>query len=215
MNHRVYGYAIPALIFLFFFAFNGAEAVSAPAPSGTASGSTVPGTLGGGKVIGGGRKQSPQSLRPNRILIPSIRVNAEIIDIGVTKTNNLDVPSNYYQAGWYKYGSLPGNPGNAVIDGHVDNGGRIDGPFKHLKETKVGDDIYVVMTDGSIVAYTIKDLSTSSYKKFPKESVFRGNEESVLKIITCHGKFLKSEDTYDQRLIVTAVKKSHTLAAVK
>lgn len=211
MNHRAHGYAIPALIFLFFFAFNGAEAVSAPAPNGVTAGSAVSGRLSGGGVVVSSRTN--YTLRPSRIVIPTVRVDAEVIDIGVTKTNNLDVPPNYYQAGWYKYGPLPGNPGNAVIDGHVDDGGRVDGPFKRLREAKVGDEIYIAMTDGSIVTYTITDASVSSYKKFPKESVFRGGQGSVLKIITCHGKFLRSENTYDQRLIVTAVKKSHSLVA--
>lgn len=158
---------------------------------------------------------NPFRTRPTRIVIPTAQVNAEVIDIGVTKTNNLDVPPNYYQAGWYKYGPLPGNPGNAVIDGHVDNGGKVAGPFKNLRNAKVGDEITVQMSDGSNVIFVVTDASVSSYLKFPKETVFRGDNTSVLKIITCHGTFLPAADTYDQRLIVTAVKKSPQNVAVR
>src|SRR4051812_3705484 len=100
MTHRVSNYAITALIFLFFFAFNHEEAISATLPTNPPHYSEVTGKL------------SATVLKPVKIVIPSARVNADIIDIGITKTNNLDVPPNYYQAGWYKYGILPGNPGN-------------------------------------------------------------------------------------------------------
>lgn len=145
-------------------------------------------------------------VRPERIIIPAVGVNADIIDIGVTPQNNLDVPPNFVQAGWYKYGPIPGAQGNAVIDGHVDNGGSTPGPFKNLKNVRIGDLISVKLNNDTYQTFRIASTSVVDYKKFPSESVFRGGSDSVLKIITCHGTFLPLADTYNQRLIVTAVK---------
>lgn len=146
-------------------------------------------------------------LRPTRISVASAKIDAEIIDVGVTKNNNLDVPPNYAQAGWYRYGTLPGERGNAVIDAHVDNGGSTPGPFKNLKKVKPGDEIAIRMSDGRVVVYTVTESVAVPTNKFPKEYVFHGGDQAVLKLITCHGRFVPKLGTYDQRLIVTAVMK--------
>ncbi len=143
-------------------------------------------------------------IRPIHITIPAARVNAEVINVGVTKTNNLDVPPNFVQVGWYKYGPLPGTDGNAVIDGHVDNGASIDGVFKHLRDVESGDLVSIKMSDGTLVRYEITGTEVVKTTEFPGHSVFHEGEGAILKIITCHGKFVKAMDTYDQRLIVTA-----------
>lgn len=183
MTHRAFRYALGAAIFVVLIncqTIDSARAVSS----------------------------SARRIKPTQIIIPTAKVNAEVINIGITKSGNLDVPPNYYQAGWYKYGVIPGEFGNAVIDGHVDNGKKVAGPFKNLKKVKVGDDITVVMNDGSKVLFTITDASVFNTKAFPAKSVFHGDGRlAVLKIITCHGNYIEKEGTYDHRLIVTAVKK--------
>jgi sortase (surface protein transpeptidase) len=143
--------------------------------------------------------------RPIWINIPDIKVNTNVIDVGVTATNNLDVPPNYTEVGWYKYGTKPGGVGSAVLDGHVDNGASIAGPFKRLKELTVGDEVIVTVEDGSKLKFKVTDSSVYDTDKFPGEFVFHDKSGKLLKIITCHGRFVPSLDTYDQRLIVTAV----------
>ncbi len=142
--------------------------------------------------------------RPRRLSIPSISLSREIIDVGVTKAGNLDVPPNYTQVGWYKMGTLPGNKGSAVLDGHVDNGASIAGPFKRLREVKVGESIFVTAADGTKLHFKVKEAHVYPTTQFPGELVFHDQSGKLLKINTCHGKFIKSLDTYDQRLIVTA-----------
>lgn len=206
MNNKYLRYASGALVFLVVFGsfhYQAQSAVISPNSSRPLAYSEVTGTLSS-KV-----QASVQNvpLTPSRIVIPSAKVNAEVIPLGVTKSNNLDVPPNFVQTGWYKYGPIPGQPGNAVIDGHVDNAGSIDGPFKHLTSTKVGDEIYVKMSDGSTVTFVVTDASIYLTTQFPSESVFHGNGQPVLKIITCNGTYKPSMGTYDHRLIVTAVRK--------
>jgi hypothetical protein len=70
---------------------------------------------------------------PTNLNIPNAKVTTNIIEVGITPKGNLDVPGNYTEVGWYKYGTRPGEVGSAVLDGHVDNGGKIPGPFKHFE----------------------------------------------------------------------------------
>ncbi len=144
-------------------------------------------------------------ITPTYLTIPNAKVNTNIIEVGITREGNLDVPGNYTEVGWYKYGTRPGEIGSAVLDGHVDNGGSIPGPFKHLRDLKIGDDIYVSMSDGKILHYKVTVSEVHATDKFPAEKVFHETGDKYLKIITCHGKFVPSLKTYNQRLIVTAV----------
>jgi sortase A len=142
---------------------------------------------------------------PAYLTIPEAKVSANIIEVGITKTGNLDVPNNYVEVGWYKYGPKPGEMGSAVLDAHVDDAKSTPGPFKHLRNAKVGDDIYVTMTNGNVLHYKVTLSEVHPTKKFPGEQVFHQNDQKYLKLITCHGKFVKAMGTYDERLIVTAV----------
>ena len=144
------------------------------------------------------------AIHPLQVEIPSIKAKSPIVDVGVTDKGNLDVPNNFVQVGWYKYGSLPGAQGSSVLDAHVDNGGKVPGPFKNLRNAKVGDDIFVTLDNGNKVHYVITSLAVYDYKKFPSNLVFQNTNDSLLKLITCHGIFLSKEKTYSKRLVVTA-----------
>src|SRR6185369_4384139 len=59
---------------------------------------------------------------PTRLRIETAGVNAPVQRVGVGKSGNMAVPTNYTDVGWYREGVVPGEAGSAVIDGHVDNG---------------------------------------------------------------------------------------------
>ncbi len=151
------------------------------------------------------RVEAAAPLTPTNISIPNAKLTTNIIEVGITREGNLDVPGNYTEVGWYKHGTRPGQIGSAVLDGHVDNGGNIPGPFKNLRNLKNGDDIFVTMSDGTIQRYSVKVSEVYNLDKFPGEMVFNETGDKYLKIITCHGKFVSKLGTYNQRLIVTAV----------
>ncbi len=142
---------------------------------------------------------------PLHLTIPDAYVDTSIVGVGLTSKGNLDVPHNYVDVGWYKYGPMPGETGSVVLDGHVDNGATIPGPFKHLKDLEKGDNISVAMSDGSQLHYTIVSFDVYKTDAFPSQKVFAESGKKYLKLITCHGKFVAIKGTYDQRLVVTAV----------
>jgi len=143
-------------------------------------------------------------VRPRQIYIPSISLISKIVDVGTTTDGSLAVPVNFSEVGWYKYGTIPGDIGSAVLDAHNDDGALIPGPFKYLHEVNIGDNIYITAASGITRRFTVSDIQAYPLGQFPSDLVFSDKSGALIKIITCHGTFIPSENTYDQRLIVTA-----------
>lgn len=149
----------------------------------------------------------PPSEEPSRLIVPSLRIDADIQQVGVNAKGNMGVPTNYADVAWYKHGTIPGQLGSAVIDGHVDNGLGLAGVFKHLADLKPGDDVIVVTKTGRELRFTVQDVVTYPYDSVPLEKVFTRNDNARLNLITCGGKWIKSEKTYDERVVVYTVLK--------
>jgi sortase (surface protein transpeptidase) len=147
---------------------------------------------------------APKEL-PKELIIPVINADIPVIEVGVTKTNIMDTPHNFTQAGWYNLGTIPGQMGSAVINAHVDNGGSIPGVFKHLRDLQVSDDIYVITKQGSKIHFKVINSQAYAYKDVPMDDIVHRNDGAYLRLITCHGTWLPAKNTYDQRLVVTAV----------
>jgi sortase (surface protein transpeptidase) len=127
--------------------------------------------------------------------------------VGVTSDGKLDVPPNYVDAGWYKYGVRPGEKGTAVLDGHVDYGGVNPAPgvFKYLSNLKPGDEIKIMNEHGTYLRFTVTESDVYARTTFPADHVFGNDGRALVRIITCHGKWNPKIKTYDDRLVVTAV----------
>ncbi len=145
---------------------------------------------------------------PVRLRIPSLRIDAAVQQVGVGKSGNMAVPSNYTDVAWYKYGTTPGFVGSAVIDGHVDNGLALAGVFKHLNEIKPGDDIFIETKGGSLLHFVVEEQTTYDYKSVPLEEVFNRADKARLNLVTCDGAWVAGEKTYDRRLVVYAALRS-------
>ena len=58
---------------------------------------------------------------PIRISIPKIGVASSLDRLGRARDGTVQVPSRWGVAGWYAHGPRPGDPGSAVLLGHVDS----------------------------------------------------------------------------------------------
>jgi LPXTG-site transpeptidase (sortase) family protein len=141
---------------------------------------------------------------PARLQIPDLDIDAAVQHVGVNAKGNMANPSNFTDVGWYKYGTVPGKRGSAAMAGHVDNALSLDGVFKHLDELQVGDDIYVETKGGDKLHFIVRESTVYSYMQVPLEKLFNRNTSAWLNLITCEGKWLKAEKTYDQRRIIYA-----------
>lgn len=142
---------------------------------------------------------------PARIFIPTLEINANIQHVGFTATGAMAAPKGFKDAGWYKYGMIPGQRGGAVIGGHVDNGLALPGIFKNLDKIERGADIYISTASSTILHFVVTNLASYDYKNTPNQEVFADTQPgSRIRLITCVGDWIKSEKTYDERLVVTA-----------
>ncbi|RJQ33718.1 class F sortase [Candidatus Parcubacteria bacterium] len=139
---------------------------------------------------------------PERLVIPSINVDAAVQQVGIKGDGSMATPSSFADVGWYKYGTIPGQVGSAVIAGHVDNALSLAGVFKKLEEVKIGDDIYIEQKDGSRIHFRVVDIQSFPYNEAPSELIFNRDDAARLNLITCSGDWLKKDQTYDTRLVI-------------
>ncbi|MGW3492213.1 class F sortase [Streptomyces sp. NPDC001020] len=141
---------------------------------------------------------------PDRIRIPSIRVDAPLTGLGLTKAGNLDAPPSDQKnlAGWYESGTTPGDTGTAIIDGHVDNA---QGPavFYDLGALARGSTIEVDRRDGSTAVFTVYAVEVYETKDFPDDRVYGAAKRPELRVITCGGGYTKTTG-YQGNVVVFA-----------
>lgn len=141
--------------------------------------------------------------KPVRIIIPAIGVDAFIEDVGLVENGKLDVPEGRENAGWYELGPRPGKRGSAVIDGHLDIGGK-PGVFWDLDRLQPGDEVIVIDEFGTSRTFRMKKGETYPVADAPMHEIFANKEAYRLNLITCAGTWREELDHYDQRLVVYA-----------
>lgn len=140
---------------------------------------------------------------PNAVEIPRLDVQSTLVDLDLDDDRALQAPTDPDVAGWYMRGPRPGQPGPAVIAGHVDS---YDGPavFWRLAELEAGDRIVVHLTDGREVAFTVDEVGRWPKNDFPTNAVYRDADGPELRLITCGGTFDEDERSYRDNVIVFA-----------
>jgi hypothetical protein len=128
-----------------------------------------------------------------RFLIPRFEVDSTVETIGLLPTNQLDVPKDPLNTGWYDLYAKPGFGGNAVFAAHVDYYPDIRGPFFNLKNVTLGDQVIVVMDNGAQYVYEV-----IRYKRYDASTIPMGDliwpadkpaGEEWITLITCGGRF--------------------------
>ncbi|MFG2556201.1 class F sortase [Streptomyces sp. NPDC048581] len=141
---------------------------------------------------------------PDRIRIPSIRVDAPLMGLALTRTGSLDVPPAERKnlAGWYEAGTTPGETGTAIVAGHVDNA---DGPavFYRLGALKKGSTIEVERRDGGTALFSVDAVEVYDAKAFPDEKVYGAARRPELRVITCGGGYSRTTG-YQGNVVVFA-----------
>ena len=143
--------------------------------------------------------------RPVRLSIPAIGVkDGNVVDVGLEPNGAMETPKGWWDLGWYKLGSVPGEVGNAVISGHLDSD---TGPsiFWNLNRLRKGDKIIVELADGAKRSFAVEKLESYPFNKAPLDRIFGATDKRHLNLITCAGTFDKGHANYSNRLVVYAV----------
>jgi LPXTG-site transpeptidase (sortase) family protein len=138
---------------------------------------------------------APPSEAPvTRLVIPDIDVDAPVKLYAVGADAVMPTPYDpelvaYYDMSAYNPGveHRVGFGGNAVFAGHVDY---IDyGPavFWDIDELKPGDEVEVVLEDGTVYQYAVVSNEKWPVEKVPWNDVFGVNGHDAVTLITCAG----------------------------
>src|SRR5439155_26749676 len=110
----------------------------------------------------------PRASPPVRLQIPPIGVDSSLVQLDAKPDGTIEVPSDFGKPGWYTRGPAPGEPGPAVILGHLDS---YTGPavFWRLSSLHPGDAVKVQRQDGSQLTFDVRRVASFATDSFPTE----------------------------------------------
>jgi Sortase domain len=152
-----------------------------------------------------GNEPLPRSV-PVSIDISSINVHTPIGSVGTAADGTVQVPplSEPNLTGWYRGSVTPGQPGNAVILGHVDSHTVGAAVFYHLGDLKPGDLINVTRTDRTVAVFRVYGVASFAKTKFPTALVYGPNTKPELRLITCGGAYNPQRHEYIKNVVAVA-----------
>lgn len=141
---------------------------------------------------------------PTSLILPSGSV-MRIRPVSTSPENELDIPTNTNQAGWWDGSSQLGEPyGSTVMAGHVDSFEQGLGKFAELLTAKPGD-IFMVQTPALSQRFEV-----TRAELVPKSSLSADSElydvhgDRRLVLITCGGPYDAERGGYRDNMIVIA-----------
>ena len=187
-------------------------AVKSVAPTSTSRAAVVPAALGGtdvSRIAGSG----------SLLVIPALRVRAPVIPtgaVGAPETASLTIPADVDTVGWWdgnvhdgdrtiqEDAPAPGQPGVAVIAGHVDSAAAGPGALYHLADLKVGDIIEISDSAGHLSSWTVDAAPQNALKSELPPALWVTTGPPKLALVTCGGPFDPATGHYQDNVIAWA-----------
>ena len=143
-------------------------------------------------------------VRPVTVTVPAIGVRSALVPLRLDRAGALVPPADFGVAGWYVGGPTPGDPGPAVIAGHVDSRA---GPavFFRLRDLQPGDTVLVTRSDHRTARFRVIDVQRYPKNAFPTRQVYGPTPDTALRLITCGGSFDYARRSYRDNIVVYAV----------
>jgi LPXTG-site transpeptidase (sortase) family protein len=138
------------------------------------------------------------------LLIPAIGVDAPVEPVGVLPNGDLNVPqkNQWTAVGWYKDGTIPGQSGSAIIDGHLDRPGGAPAVFWDLRQLRRGDIVMIMDARGQTLHFQVVQLQTYQPDVAPLAMIYGDTSGVYLNLITCAGRWMPSRHQTTERLVV-------------
>jgi LPXTG-site transpeptidase (sortase) family protein len=156
----------------------------------------------------GGRMQWVPSQNPGpipmdaNVVIPSIGVDAPIVQVGIDSGYKMVVPSNARDIAWLDQGGIPGVTQNIVLAGHISYN-RVAGSFNQISRMQAGD-LVEVFIDGEKRTYQVKWNCAFPFDTDRAAQIMGYTQTESLTLITCGGVFDRAARTHNQRIVVRA-----------
>jgi LPXTG-site transpeptidase (sortase) family protein len=141
---------------------------------------------------------------PARIAIPAIGVDAPVVPVALEPDGTMEIPGDVATIGWFEPGVRPGQPGSAVLSGHVDSRTQGRGAFFDLEDLDVGDEVTIETAGGQ------QRWQVTARQRFPKDELpiaelFTRGGDPRLVLITCGGEFDAGARSYSDNVVIVAV----------
>jgi hypothetical protein len=140
---------------------------------------------------------------PTRLALPAVGVDTVLAGIDLDAAGALVPPADAAVAGWHTGGVVPGEPGPAVVAGHVDWAGE-PGALGRLDELATGDAVLVGRSDGTMLEFTVTRVARYAKAAFPTAEVYGTTPDAQLRLITCGGGFDPVSGSYLDNVVVYA-----------
>lgn len=142
---------------------------------------------------------------PVRLRVPRVGIDTDLMVLGKDPNGAVQVPpdADGAPAGWYGLGAAPGEPGPAVVLGHVDSR-RGPAVFFNLGSMRAGDKVIVRREDGTTATFTVDRVATYPKSSFPTRAVYGDVGQSSLRLVTCGGQYDRFGGGYEDNVIVFA-----------
>jgi LPXTG-site transpeptidase (sortase) family protein len=138
---------------------------------------------------------------PRFLTISKINLHSIIQGVGLTTSGAVGIPTNYTDAGWFRFGTKPGQIGNAIMDGHVVTRSFGPGVFSKLNSLAVGDSVEIDTYKSHLTFRVVKKMEYN-LKDAPLMEIFGPTSKRMLNLITCSGVWNQKIKMYDKRLVV-------------
>ena len=125
--------------------------------------------------------------------------------LGLDGDGALEVPATAAALGWWADGARPGEPGAAVVVGHVDLRGE-PGVFGRLATARPGMVVTVADDRGTPVRYRVVQVDRYAKTAFPTDVVYAPTAGAELRLVTCGGRFDPRTGHYADNVVVRAVR---------
>ena len=181
----------------------GANPATAPAPGAEGADPALPPPPAALEPVEAPAAATMPASTPTAIKIADLKISSTLGQVGLNKDGTVEVPTNYAQAAWYRYGPTPGALGPAVILGHVDSR---NGPavFYNLTSMKPGQVIEVTRADNTTARFRVDAIKTFLKSEFPTEAVYGPIDYAGLRLITCGGIYDQKAKDYQSNVIAFA-----------
>lgn len=136
---------------------------------------------------------------------------------GAAETASLNIPTDVHTAAWWD-GSVsdgsrtihedapaPGEPGVAVIAGHIDSATAGPGALYDLKNIAVGATVEIVDSVGHVTKWTVSARPLVTLKTALPPSLWVNRGRPRLALVTCGGPFDSATGHYLDNVIVWAI----------
>ncbi|MDP2965378.1 MAG: class F sortase [Pelolinea sp.] len=164
---------------------------------------------------------------PLELQIPSLKVDAPVLGVGLTSENEMDTPrgpigdSIWHTAFWYRGSGIPGEPGTATFAGHVNDPLGLPGTFGYLQKLNPGDLITVHVKNTTIdIRFSVDQVKVYSIQESSDPAVLAqvfgagpvsgtGPQPALdglshITLVTCTGYIINGE--YDRFTVVYATR---------